>query len=967
MNIDWLFNEFRGDRIEGYQLLDEKWENLDNPDKMAKFLFNVEKTDSTTGQKVKDRCSSGGGDHHVYGVTFNGSDFNKVSIAFNRCGSYSDFDGGYGAQVFMGVAKAISKYAQVRKPARFSWSPVPRSTRQKPGQAQTREARKNVYERMAVGNMFPEKYVSIEENEWLRRDLYDKHYVPAGYPEVPEDMTSSSHNKLKKQAVDDLRQKASQLPYTAQNAAEGSYRLERERLEKEQRERLEREASERLRAEIDSPDMNPEGLNLDDKVFLTHELNDLQKQMLQNFMNLESYQRFIVNGQDEGKIFAFNLRDDPSNQGGRILTAKVKLRTDENDDQHLGQQFEFPVKFLQKFDSTASDSRKRNRDAYYDRITAQGNINPNQLKVGEKVVLVLPVDKNLRQDYGSGKVGFGAVGKIVRRQLDYGYRDPELIFQIKFDDNVIPESERDSGDAGNFEFESRDETIPLNAKNTFLLPYNDENVSNAKNMYQRHKNRLKDALENMELNPQQLNVGDEFFLMPDQIRRNLRRDYNTQDQAFGQIYKIVAVKFDDRSYRGARLTFETKIQNANVLGSEVIDSLNVVEKNDFVDSGNEDKNFPSNSNFIKKVSLTNVRQAKNFYETYEENKKNFLQNPSTNPHGLVLGLKYILTPATDERSYVSLLSSIVGYVGDFVGLIQSKTSPNQMNSYGFLFKTDQSKSLMLSDRSSKDIVFVSDNFIHDKPQAYTEEIHRKIQKLVRKKHIEDEASSHKKDIVKNTPQQYKFTSRNDPVQQQLMSDRRNPLGIGIGDKVKIKPNDQLPVDNRISWRIDRSKEFEVTLVSTNSGTLSTQIVLARLKPGNAHVDVQYLQLIKSFATPQLQKKMEKTTRMRGLHQAETSHNDRRIGDEVTITGGPSRNRTGHIIGWKMSGNNVVAQVLLDPQDPQNIIHSTYPTERASVALKYLRPVVANASGVSELRPESMNYMNYLLMSNSFFG
>jgi hypothetical protein len=123
---------------------------------------------------------------------------------------------------------------------------------------------------------------------------------------------------------------------------------------------------------------------------------------------------------------------------------------------------------------------------------------------------------------------------------------------------------------------------------------------------------------------------------------------------------------------------------------------------------------------------------------------------------------------------------------------------------------------------------------------------------------------------------------------------------------------------------------------------------------------------KPFVTPQLQKKIEKTTRIRGLHQPETVYKDRKIGDEVTITGGPSRNRTGHIIGWKLSGNNVVAQVLLDTQDSQDIFHSTYPTERVSVALKYLRPVAANASGVSELRPESMNYMNYLLMSNSYF-
>jgi hypothetical protein len=961
MNIDWLFNEFRGDRIEGYQLLDEKWENLDKG--MAQFFFNVEKTDPTTGQKVKDSCSSGGGDHHVYAVVFSGSDFNKISISFSRCGSYRDFDGGYGAQVFMGVAKAISKYAQVRKPARFFWSPVPRSTHQKAGQAQTLNARKNVYERMSVGNMFPEKYVSIKENEWLRRDLYDKHYVPVGYPKIPEDMTNASHNKLKKQAVDDLRKKASELPYTAKDAAEASYQRERDRLEKEERDRLEGEASERLRAEINNLEMNPEWLQITDKVFLPHELNDMQKEMIQGFINLSSYQRFIINGQDEGKIFGFKLRDDPRNRGSNVLTAKIRLRTDENDDQYSGQEFEFPVKFLQKFDSTASDSRKRGRDAFYDRITAQGNINPNRLKVGEKVVLVLPVDRQERRDHTSGRVGFGAVGKIVGRELDFDYGDygePRLVFKIKFDDNVIPESERDPGDVRNFAFETMDEIVQLSAKTTFLLPYNDENVSHAKNLYQSHKNRLKDALENREINPQQLNVGDELFVMPDQIRRNLRRDYNSYDSAFGQIYKIVAVKFDNRSYHGARLIFETKKQNVNVLGSEVIDSLNAVEELDFVDSGSEDKIFSSNSNFIRKVNDTNIQQVKNVYKTFEENKKTFLQNPSTNPHGLEIGKKYILTPSTAYNS----ASSYVGYVGDLVGVVQNRISPDQIDSYNFLFKTDQSKSLLRY--GSKDIILSAHDLNYGKPQPYSEEIYRKIQKLIRKKHVEDEAGSHKEDIVKDTPQQYKFTRRNDPVQQQLMSDQRNPQGIGIGDKVKIKPQDQLPAGAQISWRIDRSREFEVEMLREGYNHSTGTQIIATLKPGKANINVQYLQVTKSFVTPQLQKKIEKTTKLRGLHQAETGYNDRRIGDEVTITGGPSRNRTGHIIGWKLSGNNVVAQVLLDPQDPQDIIHSTYPTERASVALRYLRPVAANPSGVTELRPESMNYMNYLLMSNSYF-
>ena len=135
------------------------------------YVFNIEGDDCV--DDMGNRRSS-----HCYNVKFDAYG-NGVSISFDRVGSYGDQNLGLGQQVFDGVRKAVSEYIAKNKPELLKWSPI----LSKEG----KESRSKAYEIWSVKALWPELYVSPSVNLWMRRDVYDKQYVPSGYPPVPPD------------------------------------------------------------------------------------------------------------------------------------------------------------------------------------------------------------------------------------------------------------------------------------------------------------------------------------------------------------------------------------------------------------------------------------------------------------------------------------------------------------------------------------------------------------------------------------------------------------------------------------------------------------------------------------------------------------------------------------------------------------------------------------------------------------
>ena len=168
--------------VEARKPKDGHWSDDNN------FHFNVE----------GDEC----GKEYCYKVSIRNG-----YIAFSRNESYKDVRGGFGVKVFDGVHYAIWEYIKKNNPNYLSWSPVA-TTVANPvtGKVTNPEGRKAVYEIFAIKSLFPDLYVSVIENQWINRKLYDSDYVAGKkYPPVPEGLTNDSSPSEKKKFLQELR------------------------------------------------------------------------------------------------------------------------------------------------------------------------------------------------------------------------------------------------------------------------------------------------------------------------------------------------------------------------------------------------------------------------------------------------------------------------------------------------------------------------------------------------------------------------------------------------------------------------------------------------------------------------------------------------------------------------------------------------------------------------------------------
>lgn len=253
LDLEQLLNE----NFDKYQPLNGRWTSplTEPPASFRQYVYNFD----VPGDQCRLPCYTVkiGGEHE------NGT----ISISFSREGSYSDVQKGVGVDVFKGVLKALSEYFSVHKPAKVEWSAVSKSrANPRTGKISNPEARSHIYEQWALRFLFPDRYVGMSGN-WIRRDIYDEKYVPLGYPPVPENLNQESSPGLKRKAYEEMKQKVEAKKEELERADREREAAEIQRRAEEAAEE-ERRYQEFLAQQIANPEINPEGIQVGDIVYV---------------------------------------------------------------------------------------------------------------------------------------------------------------------------------------------------------------------------------------------------------------------------------------------------------------------------------------------------------------------------------------------------------------------------------------------------------------------------------------------------------------------------------------------------------------------------------------------------------------------------------------------------------------------------------------------------------------------------
>lgn len=371
--LDYIFDHELNQLLEGvesHQPMDGQWDEDGDT-----YRFNVPGDDCNTCSCTRGKDGVG----RCYSLEIGGTPESGISIAFYRGGSTSDAHKGVGMDVFKGILRGLSDYISTHKPAKIYWSAVRKSS-PNPFRKQivNPEARAHVYEGWAVRHLFPEKYIGMQGN-WIRRDIYDKEYVPNGYPPVPAGLTDNSNPSEKRQALEDMKEKARlnqeeiARRQREREEAEEARRAEEEARRREeirrQREEAQRRRLERLQQELQDPEKNPSGLQVDDIVYLKDPDDNYDY----------DYANRI------GKIEQF-MHGDRYEGDSDTLSAQVRWASDEEDADFSGGIKWFPIVRLKKETPEGKVERERNRQEKMTAAIADPEKNPNGVQEGDDII-----------------------------------------------------------------------------------------------------------------------------------------------------------------------------------------------------------------------------------------------------------------------------------------------------------------------------------------------------------------------------------------------------------------------------------------------------------------------------------------------------------------------------------------------------------------------------------------------------
>ena len=403
-----LLLEITEEEAEAIQVKDGKWSS-----DYSTFYFNVEGDDGSD-----PHCAGFTGP--LYKTTFYGDPnvINGVSVAFFRCNRVDDVRGGHGAKVFDAVKKSIAEYIKVKNPMGLTWSPVWRSSSSPVvGGVNNPEARKKVYELWAKKSLFPDKYVSVADNIWTRRDIYDKYIVPKGFPEIPAGLNSRSNPGEKAEAFKEFRRLAQSTRRSIHSVgSEVQQEIEQEKTE-ESREKAKEALSDREKNpnNIQPGDLvtieNPE--NASGKIasswlyynFLPSRFSDFlyakvrpigdnSSEPSPDFQNTYGHESFEPN-QENWLIVRIDIfkKSDPSNSSQSVYYPIVDLKKINESDINQKKSEEIAKRRRERLERAAE------RDSERDRLTAHASSedmqalindpeNPEKIKPGDHATIM---------------------------------------------------------------------------------------------------------------------------------------------------------------------------------------------------------------------------------------------------------------------------------------------------------------------------------------------------------------------------------------------------------------------------------------------------------------------------------------------------------------------------------------------------------------------------------------------------
>ena len=423
---DWFkkdsVNEaFESDAILNHQVLDEKWEPALSQDASGyAYYFNVPGDNVGTKEKpaYKVSCSY----EEYQGI-------HRSGISFSRNGSHADAGVGVHKDAMLSILKGIGEFIYAKTPEVVEWSAVGKTSRNKiTGQKVNPEARKSIYKKWAIRNLFPD-YIGISDENWVRKDYYDEKLVKVlKYPPLSSDIKSDDHPGKKRKAQDQL------IAAIESNKDE----INKARRAEEERLRLERERQrlEALRVKIESPEHNPNKLAIGDIVDLT-EVDSYYGQYygvgkVKNFV--DSYGDLNVHIDlpritNEGPDFN-NIVDTVSFKADRVKkeTEETKAARIAKKEEERRRQEEQERREKEEEERLAAEERASALE-----LSADPEMNPNGLKVGDNVISFLE-DNPLHATHNGLT---GTVKEFRKRRKSY-YSSSGFVLKVvvDFDDFV---------------------------------------------------------------------------------------------------------------------------------------------------------------------------------------------------------------------------------------------------------------------------------------------------------------------------------------------------------------------------------------------------------------------------------------------------------------------------------------------------------------------------------------------------
>lgn len=403
--------------VNDHQPKDGRWESpLDSGSGHLQktYVFNVPGDDCGTAN------------FPCYKVYVAGDPESRVSVSFSRDGNYHDQNIGVGMTVFRGVLKALGEYITTLHPAEIRWSAVDKITANpKTGKITNPNARADIYEGWATRYLFPDKYVGVD-GLWVRRDKYDSHYVPQGFPKIPEEVSGDSPPGVKTAALKKMQElvtaRQEEIRRAERERAEAEeqerlianqQRLERERQEEEERRRIERE---KLEAALQDAQKNPEGLKENDIVYVNKDTDEDISHISHHYLELPA----------KIEQFKFGSRYDEEDQN---LHVQIRFASDEdNTEEFLGPEYWLDAQTLKKATPEHRAERIRQKEEEMARYVNNPETNPNKVQIGDEIITHIASNPNHNQNGLRGKITkFKISGDSLGAYVDWDEHAKEVI------------------------------------------------------------------------------------------------------------------------------------------------------------------------------------------------------------------------------------------------------------------------------------------------------------------------------------------------------------------------------------------------------------------------------------------------------------------------------------------------------------------------------------------------------------